>query len=102
MLADNDSIEGTGLRVIHTPGHTPGSICLYHAGARALFTGDCINNLGGRLRGPVPYFSSDIDSARDSARKLFELDIKTIYFAHGDIMEGVSGKDLGNRLEREL
>ena len=30
------------LRVIHTPGHTPGSICLYEATHGAIFTGDTL------------------------------------------------------------
>ncbi len=42
LLADNDIIDigETQLRVIHTPGHTPGSICIYCHGH--LFTGDTL------------------------------------------------------------
>ncbi|MDP6548816.1 MAG: MBL fold metallo-hydrolase [Dehalococcoidia bacterium] len=31
-----------GLQVLHTPGHTPGSVCLYLAGQKVLFTGDTL------------------------------------------------------------
>ena len=43
LLNDNDLIQigdGTNLRVIRTPGHTPGSICLYSDGH--IFTGDTL------------------------------------------------------------
>ncbi|MGM0453674.1 MAG: MBL fold metallo-hydrolase [Thermodesulfobacteriota bacterium] len=42
LLADNDiiNIGETRLQVIHTPGHTPGSICIYCHGH--LFTGDTL------------------------------------------------------------
>jgi hydroxyacylglutathione hydrolase len=43
LLNDNDFIQisdGTNLRVIHTPGHTPGSMCLYSDGH--IFTGDTL------------------------------------------------------------
>ena len=43
LLNDNDLIQigdGTNLRVIHTPGHTPGSMCLYSDGH--IFTGDTL------------------------------------------------------------
>jgi hydroxyacylglutathione hydrolase len=42
FLADGDDVEipGLNLRVIHTPGHTPGSICLYGGGM--LFSGDTL------------------------------------------------------------
>jgi glyoxylase-like metal-dependent hydrolase (beta-lactamase superfamily II) len=35
-------VGGTTLRVLHTPGHTPGSCCLYDAGLGAVFTGDTL------------------------------------------------------------
>jgi hydroxyacylglutathione hydrolase len=38
LLSDGDRIGG--LEVLHTPGHTPGSICLYSSGERLLFSGD--------------------------------------------------------------
>ena len=43
LLKDNDFIQigaGINLRVIHTPGHTPGSISLYSDGH--VFTGDTL------------------------------------------------------------
>ena len=41
---DGQDIEvaGVTLRVIHTPGHTPGSLSLYAAEARLLFSGDTL------------------------------------------------------------
>ncbi len=89
-LRDGDHIEGTGLEVIHTPGHTPGSICLYHAGAKALFAGDSIINRNRKLQGPITFFSLDIRQARKSVEKLIDLDIETIYFAHGPTMKRVA------------
>jgi glyoxylase-like metal-dependent hydrolase (beta-lactamase superfamily II) len=38
------------LEVIHTPGHTPGSVSLYCAGLDIVFTGDALSG-----RGPVPH-----------------------------------------------
>jgi len=35
-------VAGVTLRVIHTPGHTPGSLCLYAADAQLLFSGDTL------------------------------------------------------------
>jgi glyoxylase-like metal-dependent hydrolase (beta-lactamase superfamily II) len=42
FLAEGDDVEvpGLSLKVIHTPGHTPGSICLYTDGL--LFSGDTL------------------------------------------------------------
>jgi hydroxyacylglutathione hydrolase len=35
-------IAGVTVKVIHTPGHTPGSLCLYAADAKLLFSGDTL------------------------------------------------------------
>jgi hydroxyacylglutathione hydrolase len=43
-LADGDTVEVGGARfeVLHTPGHTPGSMCLYDAANAVLFSGDTL------------------------------------------------------------
>jgi len=93
-LRDGEVIAGAGLKVIHTPGHTPGHICLYHAGLRALFTGDALVSREGKLEGPVPFFSADISQARRSLQRLLELELETIYFAHGETLREGGGKAL--------
>jgi len=37
---DTINVEGASLKVIHTPGHTPGSVCFYTDGV--LFSGDTL------------------------------------------------------------
>jgi glyoxylase-like metal-dependent hydrolase (beta-lactamase superfamily II) len=71
-----------GLRVIHTPGHTPGSICLYLEGARILFTGDVLQVHRGRLTFASAFFSHDHGAARASVERLAALDVDTIALSH--------------------
>jgi glyoxylase-like metal-dependent hydrolase (beta-lactamase superfamily II) len=44
FLADGDVVDfgNLKLKVIHTPGHSPGGICLYIESQKALFTGDTL------------------------------------------------------------
>ena len=75
------------------PVHSPGSICLYHREARALFTGDALINMFGKLRGPFPPFWWDTQQARQSLSRLKELDVEALYFSHGEtIREGANEK----------
>ena len=71
-----------GLRVVHTPGHTPGSVCLYAPRYRLLFTGDVLQVIRGRLTYASAFFSHDHAGARVSVERLAELDVDTIALSH--------------------
>ena len=71
-----------GLRVVHTPGHTPGSVCLYAPRDRILFTGDVLQRRRGRVVFASPIYSDDHGAARASVRRLTDLDVATIVFSH--------------------
>lgn len=59
-----------GLWVIHTPGHTPGSVCLWAPQHGVLFTGDVLQVRGRRLTYASFAFSHDHAAARSSVARL--------------------------------
>jgi glyoxylase-like metal-dependent hydrolase (beta-lactamase superfamily II) len=71
-----------GLRVIHTPGHSPGHVSLLHEDSRLLITGDAIFNVLG-LRWPIKAFCSDFAMTKRTAHELGELDYSVAAFTHG-------------------
>ena len=82
-LTDGDKIDALdGLQVVHTPGHTPGSVSFYCPKRRLLFTGDAAANLFG-LRRPIGWFTEDMAQAKESIRKLAALDFEAAFFGHG-------------------
>jgi glyoxylase-like metal-dependent hydrolase (beta-lactamase superfamily II) len=89
-LKDGDVVETLGgLRVIHVPGHTPGSIALYQPERRVLFCGDAIFNqlpVGGKqgVRFPPAIVCVDLSQARVSTRKLAALPTEVVCFGHGE------------------
>jgi glyoxylase-like metal-dependent hydrolase (beta-lactamase superfamily II) len=72
-----------GIVIVHTPGHTPGHICLYLERAKVLVAGDALNVVEGHLVGPSPQSAEDIDQAIASLRKLAGFDIETVVCYHG-------------------
>jgi len=78
-----------GITIIHTPGHTPGHICLYHQRSKTLIAGDAMNILHGELVGPnEDPMSEDGVNANDainSLKKLTDYDIKNIITYHGGL-----------------
>ncbi len=71
-----------GLRVVATPGHTPGHISFWQPVRRVLFCGDVIAaSLGMRL--PSPSWTVDMDENRRSIQRLAELDAAIVCFGHG-------------------
>ena len=82
-VEDGDLIPALGgLRVVHTPGHTPGHICLYSERERILFTGDMLQVMRGRVTFASRFFSADLPQARASVARLAALDVRMIAFAH--------------------
>jgi glyoxylase-like metal-dependent hydrolase (beta-lactamase superfamily II) len=73
-----------GLEIIHTPGHTVGSICLYNNEKKILFSGDLIRNENGVMEGPPPQFTPDPGTAACSLEKIADLDFDTLLPGHGD------------------
>ena len=71
-----------GLQVIHTPGHTPGSVCLYGARDRVLFVGDTLQRRFGRVSYASGLYSDDAAAARRAVKRLAQLDVETIVFSH--------------------
>lgn len=82
-VADGDVLPVLGgLRVVHTPGHTPGSICLYSPERRLVIVGDILQRLRGEVTYPNHIFTDDMGEARRSIARLAELDVETILFSH--------------------
>jgi len=71
-----------GLRVVHTPGHSPGHVSLLHEESRTLITGDAIFNVLG-LRWSVRSFCTDFRMSQQTAHRLGELDYDLAAFTHG-------------------
>ena len=72
-----------GLRVVPTPGHTPGSICLYALEHKLLFVGDALQRRRKKLRLPAKMVSTDMVEAVSSVKVIAELDLDIICFGHG-------------------
>nr|WP_028935290.1 MBL fold metallo-hydrolase [Pseudonocardia spinosispora] len=77
------SAGGVELRVIHTPGHSPGSSCLYAPELGVLFSGDTLFNGGPGATGrSYSSFDTIVESIKD---KLFPLpDDTEVRTGHGD------------------
>jgi hydroxyacylglutathione hydrolase len=73
----------TGLSCIHTPGHTPGSICLLDPVSKVLFCGDLLRFDGVALAGPPPQFTPDIGEAQRSIVRIGALDFDVLLSGHG-------------------
>jgi glyoxylase-like metal-dependent hydrolase (beta-lactamase superfamily II) len=84
-LADGDHLRGGGhdLVVLHTPGHTPGGVCLWDEGAGVVFSADTLFNGGPGATGrSFSSFPAIIESIRT---KLLTLPPDTtVHTGHGD------------------
>jgi glyoxylase-like metal-dependent hydrolase (beta-lactamase superfamily II) len=75
--------------VVHAPGHTPGSIAIWVESRRLLFTGDAAASLG---RPIVGVFNIDPAQARESFKRLADVDCETACFGHGPQIPAKAGE----------
>ncbi len=89
------------LEVIHTPGHTPGGICLYESETRSLFSGDTVFPDGGIGRCDL---GGDLSDLIRSIELLTTLDPEVLYPGHLDVTDADVSSQIGLSLvhAREL
>lgn len=94
LLNDGDELPGLGgMRIVHAPGHTMGSISLHFPNRGVLLVGDAMQYKFGRLMLPSRLFTQDMGAAEATVRKLAGLDFETLVFSHfKPILEGADAR----------
>lgn len=84
VLEDGDMLplQG-GIQVLHTPGHTPGHICLYFRESEFLLAADELRVVDDELVGPAPPATPDMPEALRSLKRLTGLKLNKVLCYHG-------------------
>jgi len=90
-LKDGDTIDN--FKVIHTPGHTPGHICLYNPKRKILFSADMFKVEKGEIKPMDESFIDNKDELEKSLVKISKLNFDTICPGHGEFVKS-GGKAL--------
>lgn len=99
-MTDGQLLTGSGLRVHHTPGHTPGHCSLLHERSGVLITGDAIWNVRSRRTWPILAFCTDNGLNERSAATLADLEYSTAAFTHGPDIRGTGRQEIRSFLAR--
>lgn len=91
-----------GLKVLHTPGHTPGSISLYLEERGVVFTGDMLISDGRRFTRPIPFPGTNLKLYRRSVERLSELSFDVACVGHGRPIVGDAQSKVHTMLEHYL
>ena len=94
LVEDGDLLpEHGGIRVIHSPGHTRGSVCYLLEDRGVLFSGDTLFSDGQRLSRSVPFPGYDGRRYRQTLARLSEIEFATVCGGHGaPLVGGASAK----------
>ena len=87
-LTDGEEFKDCGgIIIIHTPGHTPGHICLYHKSSKTLIVGDAMNIIDGQLTGPNKLLLTEenLKTAISSLKKFEKYDVENVITYHGGL-----------------
>jgi len=98
ILSADSEIEG--FRIIHVPGHTNGSICVYKPG-KVIFVGDALkSDSRGNPKPPSRMVSLDSVKARASLITISALDFDTLLPGHGAPVVGNASQKVKNMVTR--
>ncbi|MFJ8584235.1 MBL fold metallo-hydrolase [Streptomyces sp. NPDC093595] len=89
---------GDGARVVHTPGHTDGSIAVHLPRHGVLFTGDTVASVG---QVGLGVFHVDRAAAQASMRRLAGLAPEVVCFGHGDPLTAGAAATLKAAADRD-
>ncbi len=81
LLDDGQRFEG--MLVLHTPGHTPGSLSLLDEGRKLLIAGDACQTEEGTIAPMQDAYNIDPKMHRESIKKLARLDFEALIVGHG-------------------
>lgn len=89
VVNDGDTFDWCGgIEITGTPGHMPGHISIYAKESKTLIAGDALVVEGKNLAIANPNYTLDIDTAKESIRKLLNYDIEKIVCYHGGVYKG--------------
>ncbi|MED0903817.1 MBL fold metallo-hydrolase [Bacillus nitratireducens] len=77
-----------GIRILYTPGHTPGHISLYLKQSKTLVAGDSMYSVNGMLGGIHAPTTLNVKEAQQSLKKYSNLDIESVVCYHGGLSKG--------------
>ena len=95
LLEQGDlTVTGSALEIIHSPGHSPGSVSIYWPEKKVLFSGDVVFKAGlGRTDLP----GGNGAQLKQSIQQLAEIDCEWLLPGHGDGISG--GPDIRHNFE---
>ncbi|GLT75463.1 hypothetical protein SLA2020_471860 [Shorea laevis] len=93
---------GNDIMLIHTPGHTDGSVCLFHKSLKIIFTGDHLALTQSGFSIYERYNRSSVPMQLKSVQKLLELDFRWIIPGHGRKVEFKDCQEKNSTLEAFL
>lgn len=100
-VKENDYIA-SGIRVISTPGHTPGHLSLFLEEESVLLVGDALAYENNQLSIANPEFTLDIDECINSIRKIKKMEIKKLICYHGGLVESNILDSLKKLLNKDM
>ena len=93
-LKDGDTLDILGgLKVVHTPGHTPGHISLYAMKEKVLLAADLFRYSRGAFHLCPPQYSLDYVAVVRSMNKISGLDFDVAVLYHGEPIIGCAGDE---------